>query len=308
MNVVSKHIALWSVILLVGFLVESCINPPVEVVNVLPAIPAQMAAYYPERFVIKGFGLFGKPQMLANTDTTITLSSGEEHRVQLGVLKLVTWDGGLNYDNTREFTGKGLCLSVDMPVYWIIEGDLKGTWISAGQFFVGGDEECAYHGKAGRYDHNEVGRFFTSYLKANTSDQVDWKAFERGCTGALVQYVDADKDEWSADFGRYYAHVTKMDLQEDEEDEIRYVLDLEWHSFVEKDWYMGIRANKNEKGQVTAIVEPYEYNGHKVELTNGPFDKAAPSPSRLLSPASDASFRLGDMAVWHNDLPQMLSR
>ena len=63
-------------------------------------------------FTLGGYGLFGSPEMIAGTDTTLALSDGD-YQCQLGFISLYAWDDNIVYTG-QGFSGMGFFIVADL--------------------------------------------------------------------------------------------------------------------------------------------------------------------------------------------------
>lgn len=242
-------------------------------------------------FALGGYGLFGNPSLIPGTDTVLELSVGPME-CQLGYISLYVWDENVVFVNGSGFSGSGNFLMVDMPVYWITQaGNYQGYYIgNADGFFVDTleAEVDPYVAPAGMLlDAQMYGDAWKGMLFAETDEEfLAAKELYDGCH-AGAQLIEMSE-------GQLYiyknANVSFANIYDDEEtDEMRYSLKLEWYDNVNDGRFYGLACNieENEEGQLelTSLVEPYDLRVIHKEYTNIPVvEEEEPAEAPVLKP------------------------
>jgi hypothetical protein len=244
-------------------------------------------------FNIADYGLFGAFEPIAGTDTTIELSIGMVD-VQLASITLLAWDGNLLYSSG--FSGAGFC--IEAPVtFWVItddhgDGTYNGFYIGAGGFYLHDLKAPRQgNGQAGSVNVNDYAEFLKGYIVAETADDVNWDLLETAFPGAQIIYVsysDPENPYWGDSYGRYYGHVTECLFLEPETDgeEPSWFCNLEWHEFLDDNYYFGLAVNLDEEGYLASVVEPYDFKTIAREFSYNYSEEEAPRALKLMSPAT----------------------
>lgn len=236
-------------------------------------------------FALGGYGLFGNPTMIAGTDTLIELSVGAL-TCQLGYISLYAWDENVVFVNGSGFSGAGNFLMVDMPVYWIVEeGPYQGYYVgNESGFFVDtlvNDVE-PYVAEAGQLlDLDMYGDGWKGLLFAETEEEAmaGRALYEDSHKGA--QFIEMSE-------GQLYiyknANVSYANIYDDENDEMRYTIKLEWYDNVNEGRFYGllVETELNEEDgleYITGIVEPYDLRVISKEYTNIPVEEEEEEPA-----------------------------
>jgi hypothetical protein len=262
-----------------------------------------MAAY--EIYDVAGYGLFGEFEPIAGSDTILAISVGDVN-VRMNKIALLAWDGNLNFVSGTGWSGDGLLTEGDVFVYVIVEGpetnanaaQYVGYYIGSGYFGYAdlksaGYSYYPYYGQSGKISVNNYGKFISSLITAETSDDIDMDAYENMVSGAYVYEVDADNDSWYSYYP--FAVINRLYIEEDDAESFEYGADVTWSNMTDEDRFFGLKVNIEEvegKQTVTGVVTPYDY------ATVGPmhfgtlsFDQEAPK------------YHLGDMRLVHKEMP-----
>lgn len=243
-------------------------------------------------FALGGYGLFGNPSLIAGTDTVLELSVGPM-ACQLGYISLYAWDENIVFVNGSGFSGSGKFLMVDMPVYWITEeGAYQGYYIgNAEGFFVDTlvSDIDPYVAEAGQMiDLQMYGDGWKGLLFGETEEEVvaGRDLYEAAHVGA--QLIDMSEGQL---YIYKYANVSFANIYDDEEtEELRYTLKLEWYDYVNTDRWYGLACNtelNEEDGleYITGLVEPYDLRVIHKEYTNIPAEEEEePAEASVLKP------------------------
>lgn len=242
-------------------------------------------------FALGGYGLFGQPALIEGTDTILELSIGAM-QCQLGYISLYVWDENIVFVNGSGFSGSGKFLMVDVPVYWITEeGDYQGFYIgNSNGFFVDTLESDIdpYVAEAGQMiDLQMYGDGWKGLLFGETEEEVmeGRDLYEASHKGA--QLIDMSEGQL---YIYKYANVSFANIYDDEEtEELRYTLKLEWYDYVNADRWYGLACNTevNEEGELilASLVEPYDLRVIHKEYTNIPAEEEEePAEVSVLKP------------------------
>lgn len=236
-------------------------------------------------FALGGYGLFGNPTMIAGTDTLIELSAGAL-TCQLGYISLYAWDENIVFVNGSGFSGAGNFLMVDMPVYWIVEeGPYQGYYVgNESGFFVDTlvNDVDPYVAEAGQLlDLDMYGNGWKGLLFGETEEEMlaGRASYEDSHKGA--QFIEMSE-------GQLYiyknANVSYANIYDDENDEMRYTIKLEWYDNVNEGRFYGllVETELNEEDgleYITGIVEPYDLRVISKEYTNIPVEEEEEEPA-----------------------------
>jgi hypothetical protein len=242
-------------------------------------------------FALGGYGLFGQPSLIEGTDTVLELSVGPM-QCQLGYISLYAWDENIVFVNGSGFSGSGQFLMVDMPVYWITEeGSYQGYYIGNSEgFFVDTlvSDIDPYVAEAGQMtDVQMYGDAWKGMLNAETDEEfAAAKELYDGChTGA--QLIEMSEGQL---YIYKYANVSFANIYDDEEtEELRYSLKLEWYDYVNTDRFYGLACitEEDEEGNLVlaSLVEPYDLRVIHKEYTNIPAEEEEePAEASVLKP------------------------
>lgn len=262
-----------------------------------------MAAY--DIYDIAGYGLFGEFEEIVGTDTVLAISVGDVN-VSLHTITLLAWDGNLNFVSGTGWSGDGLLTEGEISVYLIIDGpetaanasQYVGYYISSGYFGFAdlkraGYSVYPYYGQIGKIDVENYGKFLSSLITAESSEDIDTDALDNMVSGAYIYEVDADNDNWYSYYP--FAVVNNLLIEEDDNDSFEYGADLIWSNLTDEDRYFGLKVVIEEvegKSTITGVATPYDY------ATVGPmhfgtlsFNEEAPK------------YYLGDMSKVHKEMP-----
>lgn len=241
-------------------------------------------------FALGGYGLFGNPSMIAGTDTVLELSDGA-YDCQLGYISLYAWDQDVVFVNGSGFSGSGLFLMVDMPVWWITSGPYEGYYVgNSNGFFVDTlvNDIDPYVAEAGQlldlqmYGDGWKGLYFGETEEEAMNGRYLYEDSHKGAQ--LIQMSEGQLYIYK------YANVSFANLYEDEEtEELRYSLKLEWYDYVNPDRWFGLACTTelDEEGNlvVASFVEPYDLRVIHKEYSNIPVeDEEEPAEARALKP------------------------
>ena len=260
-------------------------------------------------FALGGYGLFGNPTLIEGTDTVLELSVGPL-ACQLGYISLYAWDENIVFVNGSGFSGTGNFLMADMPVYWIVEaGPYQGYYVgNESGFFVDtlvNDVE-SYTAEAGELlDVQMYGDAWKGLLFAETEEEF---------YAARDMYYNAHKGAQLIEMseGQLYiyknANVSYANIYDDENDEMRYTIKLEWYDNVNEERFYGLACNveENEEGQLvlTSFVEPYDLRVINKEYTNVPVEEEGeqeePAETSVLKPMKK------NLYIGQNPVPSMV--
>lgn len=242
-------------------------------------------------FALGGYGLFGQPALIEGTDTVLELSVGPL-QCQLGYISLYAWDENIVFVNGSGFSGSGQFLIVDIPVYWITEeGAYQGAYIGNSKgFFVDTlvSDIDPYVAEAGQMtDVQMYGDGWKGMLNAETDEEfAAAKELYEGChTGA--QLIEMSEGQL---YIYKYANVSFANIYDDEEtEELRYSLKLEWYDYVNTDRFYGLACitEEDEEGNLVlaSLVEPYDLRVIHKEYTNIPAEEEEePAEASVLKP------------------------
>lgn len=261
------------------------------------------AAY--EIYDVAGYGLFGDFEEIAGTDTILRISVGEVN-VRLNKISLLAWDGNLNYVKGSGWSGDGLLTEGEISVYLIVAGEQTdanaaqyvGYYISSGGFGFAnlknaGYDYYPYYGQSGKIDVQNYGKFLSSLIHAESSEDIDRDALDNMVSGAYVYEVDADNDDWYSYYP--FAVIDNLEIEENDDDTFEYGADVTWSNLTDDDRYFGLKVVIEEvEGQntITDVVTPYDY------ATVGPMHFGT------LTFSNEApKYYLGDMKKVHKEMP-----
>lgn len=256
-------------------------------------------------FNIVDWGLFGSSwEFIEGTDTTLSLTIGDVD-VQLAYIYLLTWDGDLVYTSNVGWGGAGFFIQGRVAFYVITDdhgtGKYNGYYVGRGGVGIDDLEKPTWaYAQAGSYDIETYGEFLKQYIKAETSEDIDWELLEKAFPGAYIGYADmtdANDTYWSDSHGRYWGQVNKMlfiDADKDEEtgEEIpaQWSVDLTWYNNTEhkdgKACYSGMLCTTDEDGYLAEVVEPYEVKTYDRHFAN--YDESEEE-------GEEETYKLGDM-------------
>jgi hypothetical protein len=242
-------------------------------------------------FALGGYGLFGNPSLIAGTDTVLELSVGPM-QCQLGYISLYAWDENIVFVSGSGFSGSGQFLMVDMPVYWITEeGPYQGYYIGNKEgFFVDTlvSDIDPYVAEAGQMtDVQMYGDGWKGMLNAETNEEfAAAKELYEGCHNG-AQFIEMSEGQL---YIYKYANVSFANIYDDEEtEELRYTLKLEWYDYVNTDRFYGLACitEEDEEGNLVlaSLVEPYDLRVIHKEYTNIPTEEEEePAEASVLKP------------------------
>ena len=241
-------------------------------------------------FALGGYGLFGTPSMIAGTDTVLELSDGA-YDCQLGYISLYAWDKDVVFVNGSGFSGSGLFLMVDMPVWWITSGPYEGYYVgNSNGFYVDTlvNDIDPYVAEAGQlldlqmYGDGWKGLYFGETEEEAMNGRYLYEDSHKG-----AQLIEMSEGQL---YIYKYANVSFANLYKDEEtEELRYSLKLEWYDYVNPDRWFGLACTTelNEEGNlvVASFVEPYDLRVIHKEYSNIPVeDEEEPAEAPALKP------------------------
>jgi len=233
-------------------------------------------------FELNDYGLFGsEPQMIPGTEGWVHLTSGDSLYCQLGTIYLRVWDNGLTFVNGKGFTGEGFHIMGEVPVYWIMEGEMKGYYIGNSKgFFIdtlGTSEYKPYTMKAADVDVQMYGDYWKGYMayaQDTTLAKPDGNLYlnsQPGTTMTLYWPEEDDATSW------YLANIRYLNVNKVEVDsvtgaeELRYTMKVDWYDYFSAGYWYGLKATTVEedgKTYITGIVEPYDMHILPMEYGN----------------------------------------
>lgn len=229
-------------------------------------------------FEFLDYALFSgeEPEYIEGTDTIIKLRVGTCN-AKLAVYSLVAWDGNVMFVSGHGWTGDGLIMQVDMPLYLIVAGDTTsanglngyiGYYISTGGFDIadikgaGVNGYVPYVGQSGKIDVQNYGKGLNSLITAQSDEDVDAEALNAAFEGAYLyrRNMNDSANYWY----RPYGVIDRLAINELEEGyDMGY--DITWSDLTSEDRYYGLKCTLDEEGYITGIATPYDY------ATVGPF-------------------------------------
>ncbi len=263
-------------------------------------------------FTLNDYGLFGsEPEMIPNTEKWVHLVSGDSLYCQLGTIYLRVWDNGLTFVNGKGFTGEGFHIMGEVPVYWIIEGELKGYYIGNSKgFFIdtlGTSEYKPYTMKAADVDVQMYGDYWKGYMayaQDTTLAKPDGNLYlnsQPGTTMTLYWPEEDDATSW------YLANIRYLNVNKVEVDsvtgaeELRYTMKVDWYDYFSAGYWYGLKATTVEedgKTKVTGIVEPYDMRIYSEEYTNMVDAENAPRKVKMQT-SEEPQYFIGDQSRVH---------
>lgn len=218
-------------------------------------------------YKISDYGLFGTPEMIPGTDRYIHLVSGDSLYAQLGWINLFVWDEDLVFVSGSGFSGTGIMISAEVPVYWVNNDDGSQSYIgNQNGFFV---DTCnnkikPYTAEAGAMvDLQKYGQFWEQ-LYAYSKDTVNnpkpdaalYTAAQKGAT-MFINYADRGTQSYNVGLVEY-ANLLKKTDKETNETTFDYVANIKWYDYVNNDRVFGLKVNLTADGDVDSFVKPYD--------------------------------------------------
>ena len=266
-----------------------------------------MAAY--EIYDVAGYGLFGKFEEIAGTDTIITISKGDVN-VRLNKITFLAWDGNVNYVSGSGWSGEGLLTEAEIVVYLIVDGDATsanaaqyvGYYIGTSSWGVAdikgaGFDYYPYYAQSGKISVNDYGNFLSLWF--SDDENVDEDAlktyYDNMIDGAYVYVVDADNDNWYSWYP--YAVIDKLYIEEADDESFEYGADVTWSNLTDEDRFVGMKVNYIETAEGTSVevITPFDY------ATVGPMHFGT-----LTFNSEAPKYHLGDMKKVHKEMPSFV--
>lgn len=220
-----------------------------------------------DNYAISDYGLFGDTEYIEGTKRYVLLTNGDSLLCQLGYNTFYCWSEGLVYTNGKGFSGSGIMIAADMPIYWVVEGEDAGKWIgSSGGFRI---DTCngkikPYTAEAGEFlDKQKYGDFFKQVIayRADTTVKIDYNLYYDSQKGAYLFAMNADQNTQTYNYGL----AKKVQLMKDRDENgnylpLQYYAKIDWYDYVNEGRFLGLKANFDDEGNLTSIVEPYDMN------------------------------------------------
>ena len=224
-----------------------------------------------DNYQLLSYGLFGSPEMIPGTERDIELNVGT-CPCQLGYITMYAWDNNVSYVNGTGFGGAGYFITAEVPVYWIIEGQYKGSWVgNKDGFHIAPNPQdtiAPYTALSGELtDLQSYGDFWKALIDPATEEltQEIVDLYLNSQVGTRIFHMDFEEESESWNLG----NVTAAHLYENENDELQYEITLDWYDFVNDNRLYGLLCNVNETtGVVESIVEPYDMRFISKTYTN----------------------------------------
>ncbi len=232
-----------------------------------------------DNFAFSDYGLFGTPELIEGANQKYVTINGDKVLCQGGYLQFAAWDDGLTYTNGKGFSGKGLMILTNMPVWVILEGTYKGKFIEPdnGCYRI---DTCntsitAYIAKAGELvDVKKYGGFFKQVIAkdAGIIDDVDGNLYNASQVETQIFQYNADENTQTYNLGNIKQAGFKKD-----NGKYLYAAIIEWYDFVNVDRWFGLKANFDADGNLVSLVEPYDMRTIEKGYTNIETNNSAPS-------------------------------
>lgn len=218
-------------------------------------------------YEISDYGLFGTPEMIPGTDRYIHLVGGDSLYAQLGWINLFVWDKDLVFVSHSGFSGTGVMISAEVPVYWVNNEDGSQSYIgNQSGFFI---DTCnnkikPYTAEAGAMvDLQKYGQFWEQ-LYAYSKDTVNnpkpdatlYTGSQKGAT-MFINYADRGTQSYNVGLVEY-ANLLKKTDKETNETTFDYVADIKWYDYLNNDRVFGLKVNLTTDGDVDSFVKPYD--------------------------------------------------
>ena len=260
-----------------------------------------------DNFAFSDYGLFGTPELIEGANQKYITVNGNQALCQGGYIQFAAWDNGLTYTNGKGFSGKGLMILTDMPVWVVLEGTYKGNFIEPdnGCYWI---DTCntsitAYTAKAGELVNlQNYGGFFKQVIakEAGIIDNVDVNLYYSSQTGTQIFQYNADEGSQTYNLGNIKEAGFKKD-----NGKLLYYSIIEWYDFIHTDRWFGLKANLDADGNLLSLVEPYDMRTIQKVYTNIETNNSAPAKTqskfRMLQAEEDnePQYTLADPAHIH---------
>lgn len=256
-------------------------------------------------FTFVDYGLFGTPEYIDGTKKYFNIN-GSSVLCQAAYIQFAAWGEGLTHTDGKGFSGKGLMIFTDMPVWIVIEGTYKGKNVvpTDGCYWV---DTCsvirAYTAKAGELVNlQNYGGFFKQLIakRAGIIDNVDANLYNSSQTGTQIFQYNADEGNQTYNLGNIKEAGFKKD-----NGKLLYAANIEWYDFVNADRWFGLKANFDADGNLVSLVEPYNMRTIQKVYTNIETNNSAPAKAqskfRMLQAEEDnePQYTLADPAHIH---------
>lgn len=275
-----------------------------------------------DNYAIGGWGLFGNPTYIEGTEREIELSNGSTIKCQLGLNDLYVWDNNLVY--AGGFSGTGYIAFAQVPVYWIIEGQYAGYFVSnRNGFYIDtiptGSTYEPYVAEAGQVaDLNKYGTYFQQYAayKKDTTNELDNDLYSEALSGTQLCILYADGDfaqSWYVGNVKY-AHLNDLTDATTKAEYYLYDATIEWFDFYSSNRWFGLEASFTEDDNLDKIIEPFDMRTVERHYTNISTTEVSAKPALNTNGAKSghrteatkqapSNWVLGDMNRVHPAIP-----